>query len=414
MPDLSKDDRIFVQIAAYRDPELLPTLRDCIAQADAPERLTFGICWQHDADDSLQEFADRPGVRILSVHYSQSRGACWARSETQALYQGEGYTLQIDSHHRFIRGWDTSLRALLRGARERGSRKPLITSYAPAYEPGKPVEHTARTLRLVFDGFTEGGPFQVMPVAMQGHLNSASLEPARFLSAHFLFTLGCFCLEVPYDPKFYFFGEEPAMALRAFTHGYDLFHPRCLVVWHHYGREQAQRHWTDNKRWWLRNERSLLRYRRLVGGDAAADTLGEFGLGRARTLEAYERYAGLNLADRRVSPRTLRGAPPLHPWLARWTGKTLYREYSADLALKGLPADLGRHPDDSVCLTAHCPRGRVLQQRDLKGESLLAALAQGSYRMRLHAGEAPASWSLQTRCASGEVATGKTQRWPGG
>ncbi len=27
---------IFVQIAAYRDPELLPTIRDCIAKADFP------------------------------------------------------------------------------------------------------------------------------------------------------------------------------------------------------------------------------------------------------------------------------------------------------------------------------------------------------------------------------------------
>lgn len=402
-----------MQIAAYRDPELLPTLRDCIAQADAPERLTFGICWQRATDDSLQEFADHPAVRVLSVHYSQSRGACWARSETQALYRGEAYTLQIDSHHRFIRGWDTALRALLQGARERGSDKPLITSYAPVYEPGKPVEPAARPLRLVFDGFSEGGPFQVMPVAMQGRLDGAALEPARFLSAHFLFTLGVFCREVPYDPKFYFFGEEPAMALRAFTHGYDLFHPRCLILWHHYGRERAQRHWTDNKRWWLRNERSLLRYRKLVAGDAAADTLGEFGLGRTRTLEAYERYAGLSLAERRVSPRTLRGAPPPHPWLARWASKKLLCEHSADLQLTNLPAGFGHHPQDSIRLTVRCPRGRVLQQRDLTGASLRAALAVGSHRLRLHAQGTPASWSLQTARAGGEVVTEQTHPWRG-
>ena len=32
--------KIFVQIASYRDPELLPTIRDCIDKAKHPEMLT--------------------------------------------------------------------------------------------------------------------------------------------------------------------------------------------------------------------------------------------------------------------------------------------------------------------------------------------------------------------------------------
>ena len=35
---------IFVQIAAYRDPELLPTIRDCLQKAKYPKLLSFGIC----------------------------------------------------------------------------------------------------------------------------------------------------------------------------------------------------------------------------------------------------------------------------------------------------------------------------------------------------------------------------------
>lgn len=42
---------IFVQIAAYRDPELLPTIQDCLAKADFPDNLRFGICWQTGAED---------------------------------------------------------------------------------------------------------------------------------------------------------------------------------------------------------------------------------------------------------------------------------------------------------------------------------------------------------------------------
>jgi hypothetical protein len=35
---------IFVQIASYRDPELVPTIKDCISKAKNPENLVFGIC----------------------------------------------------------------------------------------------------------------------------------------------------------------------------------------------------------------------------------------------------------------------------------------------------------------------------------------------------------------------------------
>ena len=51
-------DKIFVQIASYRDPELVPTIRDCIAKAKHPERLTFGINWQRDENESLEEYTD--------------------------------------------------------------------------------------------------------------------------------------------------------------------------------------------------------------------------------------------------------------------------------------------------------------------------------------------------------------------
>jgi hypothetical protein len=37
-------DTIFVQIASYRDPELIPTIYDCIENADFPENLRVQFC----------------------------------------------------------------------------------------------------------------------------------------------------------------------------------------------------------------------------------------------------------------------------------------------------------------------------------------------------------------------------------
>ena len=90
--------KIFVKIASYRDPELVPTIRDLIAKAKYPENLTFGICWQRDETESLEEFTNDPRFRVIDVPYYESKGLCWARSKIQKLWQGEQYTLQLDSH----------------------------------------------------------------------------------------------------------------------------------------------------------------------------------------------------------------------------------------------------------------------------------------------------------------------------
>ena len=48
---MAKRDTIFISIASYRDKELLPTIEDCLNQAKYPDRLRFGICWQHSKED---------------------------------------------------------------------------------------------------------------------------------------------------------------------------------------------------------------------------------------------------------------------------------------------------------------------------------------------------------------------------
>ena len=46
--------KIFIQIASYRDKELRPTVKDSLEKATYPERLTFGICWQHHKKDDFE------------------------------------------------------------------------------------------------------------------------------------------------------------------------------------------------------------------------------------------------------------------------------------------------------------------------------------------------------------------------
>jgi hypothetical protein len=221
------EDTIFISIASYRDSELGPTLDDCLAKAHQPERLRFGICWQHGPEESRHPFFDDDRCAILDVPWEQSRGACWARSEIMQLWAGETWYLQLDSHHRFVDGWDDKLQIQLRAT---GSPRPILTTYAAPYSPGNETDRSAEPMRMEFDRFTEDGLVLFRPGVIPDWENCSAPRPARFISAHFLAAPGRFVNDLPYDRNLYFIGEEITMTVRAFTHGYDLFHPSEPIV----------------------------------------------------------------------------------------------------------------------------------------------------------------------------------------
>ena len=77
------DETIFVQIASYRDPELVPTILDMFETADHPEKLRVCICWQHDEHENLNVLKNYSNIKIIDVPYYESKGACWARNQIQ-------------------------------------------------------------------------------------------------------------------------------------------------------------------------------------------------------------------------------------------------------------------------------------------------------------------------------------------
>ena len=70
------DKKIFIQIASYRDPQLITTLRDCISNAKYPENLVFSIAWQHSVEDewdSLYEYKNDKRFRVLDINYKDAK-----------------------------------------------------------------------------------------------------------------------------------------------------------------------------------------------------------------------------------------------------------------------------------------------------------------------------------------------------
>lgn len=311
-PTKRKQNTIFVQIAAYRDPELLNTLRDCIAKAKNPKNLRFGIAWQHSPHeewDNLDEYKNDKRFKIIDIDYRDARGPCWARHQINQLFSGETYTLQLDSHHRFTEHWDQTLIDMLEGLRNKKCPKPLLSSYLPSFDPNNdPAGRIGNPWIMEFDRFAPEGPVHFLPHTIDEWRELDKPVPTRFMSGHFIFADGIFCREVEYNPNYYFHGEEIDLSARSYMAGYDLFAPHKAVMWHEYTRQGKKKHWDDNNIWLELDKNSHEQHRELYGIDGI-DTDKKLKK-HVRTLRDYEIYAGIEFSTRRAHKRTIEKVRP--------------------------------------------------------------------------------------------------------
>ena len=313
--------KIFVQIASYRDPQLEPTIKNMLENAKRPKNLRLGICRQYNPDDQfdlLEDYRKDKRFRIIDVLYTESKGVCWARNQVQQVYGGEEYTLQIDSHMRFEKDWDDTLIKMIKQLQKKGFDKPLLTGYVSSFDPDNdPAGRVQEPWRMAFDRFIPEGAVFFLPETIPGWQEMKEPVTARFYSAHFAFTLGKFSEEVQHDPEFYFHGEEISIAVRAYTHGYDLFHPHKVVIWHEYTRKGRTKQWDDDKEWGKKNEFAHKKNRQLFGMDGEEITLdfSKYGFGTERSLRDYEIYSGLLFSKRAVQQYTLDKNYPPNPYI---------------------------------------------------------------------------------------------------
>jgi len=305
------DQRIFVQIASYRDPECQWTLKDMFEKASNPERVFAGVVWQYVLGEDKHCFMveTRPDqVRTTRINARFSQGVCWARAETQKLWQGEEYTLQIDSHTRFESDWDQKL---IHICEQTGSPKPVITCYPPSYSPPDNRE-TGYIFSMGAKEFDKDGMFTMAGRAIKVEDAPAGPIPGVFCSGCFLFAPSAVIEEIPYDPNLYFLGEEITLAVRLWTHGWDLFYPNRLIVYTNWDRKYRKTHFGDHADWHELNRRSYSRVQHLLGVQECADPgvikdLEKYGLGVERTLEEYQIHSGVNFRDKTLSEQAREG-----------------------------------------------------------------------------------------------------------
>lgn len=317
---------VFLHLPAYREPELIPTIKDALLNAEHPQRVHFGICRQfceEDKFDNLDEYRDDSRFKIYDMPYEKAKGLATARAIiNEELLTDEDFVCQLDSHHRFEKNWDSTLIKWHDDLKSDG-HNPIICGYLPYYNPFNDPDD-----RVHEPWFSEAACFYphntifIRPTSIKGgwkHLKKP--YPARFLSGHFAFGTNQWAKDVKHDRNIFFAGEELNLSIRSFTHGYDLFHPHRVVIWHATMREERSGKlvWDDQSKrgedmWWQGNNSARARIRQLIGVEDNGIDLGEYGLGSKRTLRDYEKYAGIHFKKKSFQKYTKDNNPAPNPY----------------------------------------------------------------------------------------------------
>lgn len=316
-------DKIFVSIASYRDSELPKTVADLISNAEHPELLRIVVYEQNDPDDPsifdvYPEKENCAKVLVLKDHFSLAKGPNWARAKIQKEYKDEEYYLQIDSHMRCIKNWDTILKHML----ELVPEPAVLTQYPPEY--GKTelyCKETAHTCTVYGKELDQIDPDKIRSgLYIQGfglkdrftRIQSDLIHPqdrrnfpytSKAWSACFSFSKGSIVSDAPYDPTFehLFFGEELDITLKLYTRGYYFFSPHISVFYTYFKRNYRRTYWQDipnSEREPLEEKSRHKLWKRILNNEIGPD-----GFGTVRTVKDYMKFAQIeSFLDSKLAP----------------------------------------------------------------------------------------------------------------
>lgn len=320
----ARPNTIFIQLASYRDTELPLTIKSAIEAADHPELLSFGVVHQYGPETLhlLDEFRGRPGFRMAELPWQESRGVGVARNMANELYRGEEWTLQVDSHTHFEPGWDTDL---IRQWQACGDDKAVLSAYPPGYKRNEHGEIALKnTGRISVKMYASKFFYRHIPVfesmAMERNDNTEMLR-SPYCSGGFVFGHGKVIVNVPYVKEIAFIGEEIVRSVQLYTHGYNVYLPIGLRLYHSYGGSTRHSFWKDMRD---SNDKVMISvYDSMIKAsyDLADNILlgrNESRLGKSRTLDEFALYSGIDFRLKRLSANQRRKLEPPYEESLDW------------------------------------------------------------------------------------------------
>jgi hypothetical protein len=298
-------DKIFVSLAAYRDPDLINTVKSFYNNAKHKDRLFFSLV-SHEGDETNFDFSFIPAEQInyMKIDYRLADGACSGRHLANSILSTKyKFFLHTDSHSRASEHWDELLITHFNKSKKKWGDDLIFTKYPHGFlinwdENGNGtdgINHENNSMHKVVPVWDE--------VECLYLLRWEDIEDLEYgdqtygFCANFAFGSTKSFLKAPYDPYLYFSGEEITLGIRLTLKGVKLVAPPINAIWTNYDRDNGRRgfHWVDNSIWGLRDKSSRHRVNDLFHGK----DLGVYGIqDDMDKLSEIEEKTGLDFQNR--------------------------------------------------------------------------------------------------------------------
>jgi len=290
---------IFVQISSFQDYELPLTILDCIEKSSGSNEIHFGVFNCYFKDDKIN-LPDVPNIKFEEAVAPDKIGVGIGRFIANSFYDGEDYYLQIDSHTRFVKDWDSNFISDYLYYKN-ANLNPILTTYPGVYLYGDNGIEYLENNSTPYIGFSNTDWAQmeffknkILPqVAMTNKENNIF---TKGVSGGQIFGSGDLHKIEP-NKKILHWGEETLYSIRFYTHGYDLLIPRSNNLYHLYyniDSEELSKRKLPIK--YFKEETSSLLTESMSELSRIIDNnvIGYQALGTKRTLSDYEKYAKVN------------------------------------------------------------------------------------------------------------------------
>jgi len=302
---------IFVSIASYRDPVCMITVNNMFEKAKYPFNVFVGICQQNSEEDSdcLDGLDNiyKNNIQIMRLPHYEAQGPTKARYYCSTLFTGQDYFLQIDSHTKFVKDWDMKCISMIVDLKTSGVKKPVVSHYPGSIEDADNDKLDRNNVATICKSFFHDSNGIISFEGAHNIDSKGVCRPSAYITGGMFFCDSRFLKELPFDPRldYLFIGEEILHSVRFYTHGWDIFTPREIVLFHEYTRPDKPKIWTDSSYSTKEAEDKVKHYLTLDSSSELTEYMkkdySKYGLGTERSLEDYYKYSGIDLNSRTVN-----------------------------------------------------------------------------------------------------------------
>lgn len=219
-------DKIFINIASYRDPSLIKTIKEAMFNAKYPQRLVFGIGLQY-YDDEMPDLSFIPDDQIKTIKYriDNRPGLVKIRYEISQLVTDEDYFLMIDSHTMFGPHWDEKIISEYNDLSNSLNTRSFVFSFAfNVLHHGKDFNMSGRY--AIFDQY----PLEIWYEPVHNPIKTEKYKNAKAVTCSSFFAPIIFLKDVGLDQYSQFFLEEHYLAWRTYMCGWDIYVPKTTWI----------------------------------------------------------------------------------------------------------------------------------------------------------------------------------------